>query len=300
MSELMIREELKEVDESKAAQIEAVFAPMVDMLKSFEGQYDEVMALEQTPEKGAKAKRLRLDIAKIRVQADKARKAQKEQYLRAGNAIQAVYNILKFAVEDKEKELKGVEEYYERIESEKAKARQKERAAELEKYEVDGSVMDLGNMNDSVWENFLVGTKTNYESMKAAEAKAEQDRIEAEKKEAEERARIEAENKQLKIDAKKAEKKRLAEQKKIDAERQAQDDKLRKEREAREAVEREAKEKEAERLRSEKEVLAAPDKEKLNGWANALLAKVNTLQTEEARKTVNGACQLMMNLADRL
>ena len=138
MNELAtIKKELVGIDESKAAQIEAVFAPMVAMLKDFEGQYDTIMALEQSPDKCAKAKRLRLDIAKVRIEADKVRKIQKEEYLRAGNAIQAVYNILKFAVAEKEDSLKETETYYERIEAEKAKTRQAEREAELLKYEVD-------------------------------------------------------------------------------------------------------------------------------------------------------------------
>ncbi len=72
------------------------------MLESFEEAFNQIMAEEVTEELCGRAKRLRLDISKIRVSADKARKAQKEEYLRAGNAIQGVFNILKFAVTDKE------------------------------------------------------------------------------------------------------------------------------------------------------------------------------------------------------
>jgi len=71
MKELAIREQLTGIEDSKAAQIEATFAPMVELLKGFEGAYDTVMAMDQSEEKCSTAKRLRLDIAKIRVSAKK-------------------------------------------------------------------------------------------------------------------------------------------------------------------------------------------------------------------------------------
>ncbi len=182
MNELTISKELAGLEKSKARQIEAVFAPMVKMLKEFEATYDEIAALEMNPDTCAKAKRLRLDIAKVRIGADKVRKEQKEEYLRAGNAIQGVFNILKFAVADKEEKLKEIETHYERIEEEKKKRLQAERELELVKYGVGDSALALGAMNDLVWDNFLSGAKSNYENAREAERKDEADRIEQEKK----------------------------------------------------------------------------------------------------------------------
>ncbi len=182
MNELTISKELAGLEKSKARQIEAVFAPMVKMLKEFEATYNEIAALEMNPDTCAKAKRLRLDIAKVRIGADKVRKEQKEEYLRAGNAIQGVFNILKFAVADKEEKLKEIETHYERIEEEKKKRLQAERELELVKYGVGDSALALGAMNDLVWDNFLSGTKSNYENAREAERKDEADRIEQEKK----------------------------------------------------------------------------------------------------------------------
>ena len=184
MNELTITKELAGLEPSKAKQIEAVFAPMVKMLKEFEAVFDEIIALEMNRETCIKAKRLRLDIAKVRITADKVRKIQKEEYLRAGNAIQGIYNILKFAVADKEDKLKEIETHYERIESEKKTQLQLDRQAELEKYEADGEFVDLGNMPDEVWKNYLAGVKNNYASIKEAERKAEEERIEREKRQA--------------------------------------------------------------------------------------------------------------------
>jgi len=331
MSDLIVleNEELKGLEASKAAQIKAVFEPMVKMLEGFESIYTEVMAKEISPAKCAEAKRLRLDIARVRIEADKVRKEQKEEYLRAGNAIQGVYNILKFAVTDKEEKLKEVETYYEKIEVEKVAKLAEERKSELEKYEAVNDFVDLGKMTDDVWKNYLAGVKANYEAVKAAEAKAEADRVAKEKAEAEERERIRLENEQLKKEAEKREKERLAEQKRIEvervkqeqalraeiekaeAEKRIQDEIIRKEREAREKLEAEAREKEAARIRLEKEEQArkaeeqrkaelAPDKEKLTILLTQIEATGKGLKNEKAIATIRAAYKLVQDFTKTL
>ena len=308
MNELTIRDELKGLEASKAKQIEAVFAPMVEMLKGFEGEYDNIMALEQTKEKASKAKRLRLDIAKIRIEADKVRKVQKDEYLRAGNAIQGVYNILKFAVTDKEDALKDVELYYERIEAQRLLELQLSREAELAKYEADGSAINLGAMDDQVWENFRAGTKANYEAIKAAEKKAEEDRVTREKEEKAEQARIRAENVKLQKEreAMLAQKKKDDEaarkiQEKAEAELRAKNAEILAEKEKRAAVERKIAQEKAEVARVEAERLAEQkrkdeaassrsDGEKLAGWADALEKKAVELSSKAGKLAIKSAC----------
>ena len=335
MNELMtIEKELEVLDESKAKQIESVFAPMVDMLKEFEGQYEQVMQEEQSPEKCTKAKRLRLDIAKVRIEADKVRKAQKEEYLRAGNAIQGVYNILKYAVVEKEDKLKEVETYYERIEQEKIKARQAERENELAKYEVDGSQIDLGNMADDVWANFLAGSKANYEAKIEAERKAEEERKEAERKEnlfrqrkdelalyahlgAYENLTIDTtEDEYEKLKAEMEEKKRAydeeqkrireenerlrIEKEKAEKERQRQAERERERKEAEAAEERRRKEEDRKAAEAKKAAEMAPDKEKLHSIAAELLSKTDSLKSDDAKAAVKQAYELLTKAAKEL
>ena len=178
MNDLQVLEakELQGIETSKAAQIKATFAPMVGMLSEFEGAFHAVMKKEATPNVCAEAKRLRLDIGKIRIAADKARKSQKEEYLRAGNAIQGVFNILKFAVVDKEEKLKEKEEFFERKEAEKIKAIGLAREAELAEFGLDSAGIDLGTMAADVWLRYKQGVKLSWEAEKAAEAQAEKDR----------------------------------------------------------------------------------------------------------------------------
>jgi len=101
--------ELKQINKSKAVQIRNVFEPMAVMLQNFEGSYDEILSAATkgiTKEVQTKAKRLRLNIAKIRIETEKIRKIQKQDYLIAGKAIDGVSNILKWAIQEKEKILR--------------------------------------------------------------------------------------------------------------------------------------------------------------------------------------------------
>src|SRR5690625_1586217 len=75
-------EELTVIEKSKAEQIKKTFAAMVKMLEGFEDAYSDVI---KSSERGIdkditkRAKRLRLDIAKVRIEADKARKRSEER-----------------------------------------------------------------------------------------------------------------------------------------------------------------------------------------------------------------------------
>ena len=286
MNELTIKKELNGLENSKARQIEAVFAPMVKMIEGFEAEYAAVMSIDQSEEKSQKAKRLRIDVSRIRIQADKLRKKQKAEYLRAGNAIQGVYNILKDAITDKEDALKEVEEHYIRLERDRVKAIQEGRQSALFDCEVDGALMDLGNMTDQVWDNLLSGSKSSYEALKAAEKKAEEEAEEVKRKEREEKSRLKKENERL-----------TAEREIINKEKKALEDKER-ERKAEEAkAERERLQAEIKKAEAEKkaqiEAAAAPDREKLTGWGDALLGRIATLTSDAAKDATMTAAEIL-------
>jgi colicin import membrane protein len=179
MNELLtLDEELKWVEGSKAVQIKAVFLPMFKMLDEMEGQFNIIAGQEITKDLCSKAKRLRLDIAKIRIAADKERKSQKDEYLRAGNAIQGVYNILKFAVTDKEEKLKTIEDHFVNLEKERIAKLEKERMEILEALGESVYPKNLGDMDQPVFDNYIAGVEIARARQKEAEEKA---RIEKEK-----------------------------------------------------------------------------------------------------------------------
>ena len=254
--------ELQVIEKSKADQIKATFEPMVLMLSEFEDAFNELVQESGkgiTKEVTIKAKRLRIDIGKVRIETDKIRKEQKEEYLRAGKAIDGVSNILKWAVADKENKLKEIENYFEIQEKKRLEALQIERVEKLSPYVDDAELRDLSGMEDDVWKAYFSVKKKEYEDRLEAEKKAELERIAKEKAEAEERERIKKENERLKKEAE--ERERLA---KIEAEKRA---KIEAELKAKEEAER--KEKEAEKARVQAE-LNKGDADKVKDLINDL------------------------------
>jgi len=284
--------ELKLVEASKAEMIRKTFAPMYEMLSEFESKYNEIIKEKDdgiTSELTCKAKRLRLDIAKVRVATDKLRKAQKEEYLIAGRAIDGVSNILKWAVTEKEDALKEIENHFDILEAKRIEELQTMRVELLSKYVDDADTRRLASLKDDEFEALLQMKKQQYddrieaekraaevEAKRIADEKAEQERVrienaklKAEREEIEKQQRIE-EQKRAAIEAerKKLEaienEKRLAEERKVKAKYEA---KLKAEREEKQRADIEAKKKEdalREQLRKVEEEKAAEEKRKLD------------------------------------
>lgn len=315
--------ELQVIEQSKAEQIRSTFEPMVKMLAEFEQQYNEVIAESEkgiTYDLTARAKRIRLDIGKVRISTEKLRVAQKEEYLRAGKAIDGVSNILKWAVTDKESRLKEIEDHFEIQEKKRLEQLQSERVELISPYLADAEERDLSSMDADVWNAYFSAKKKEYEDRIAAEKKAEEDRIAREKAEAEERERMRQENERLKKEAEEREamaKKEAEERARIEAdrkakeeaERKANEEKLRKEREAHEAKlkeEREAREKiEAElKAKEEAERKAKEDEEKriqaeLNKGDSAkvkdLVSDLSAIKSKyQFKSEKTNACMLML------
>jgi hypothetical protein len=286
-------EELKAVEGSKAKKIKALFEPMVQMLEGFESDYNTIIKESENginEDLMSRAKRLRIDISKIRINAEKARKAEKEEYLRAGKAIDGANNILKWAVQDRENNLKEIELYFERLEEEKKRKLQEERVSQLSKYVEDAELRDLSSMDDDVWEAYLGNKKQQYNDRIEAERKAEEARLEAERIEkltqerfnlltpfydfvSVERSELgemsEKDFKSILSGAKKAKEKHEAEQEKI----RKENERLKKEREKEKArIEKERKEKEAQ-IKKERQRVAELERQERQRKEAELKAK---------------------------
>lgn len=288
--------ELDLIESSKAEQIRNTFEPMVEMLNKFDLGYNEILKESEkgiTKELTIKAKRWRLDIGAVRIATEKIRKEQKEEYLKAGKAIDGVSNILKWAITDQENRLKEIEDYFEIKEKERLEKLQSKRAGLLSKYIEDVNERNLWSMEEDVWNAYFNTKKKEYEDRVAAEKKAEEDRIAKEKAEAKEREHIRIENIQLKKEAEekerlakmeeekrqKGERERLAKEeaerkareKELEAERRLHEEKIKSEQQARQKVEdelmvkKEAEEKgERERLEQIESEANKGDQEKVN------------------------------------
>lgn len=252
--------ELEGLEKSKADKIKETFEPMAKMLSEFEEQYNNILSEsknEITQELTAKAKRVRLDIGKVRIETGKLKDKQKEYIKLEDRAIMGVHNILVWAVKEKEDNLKEIENHFEIQEKKRLEALQSERAEKLSKYVEDAHERKLSDMEEDVWNAYYQSKKKEYEDRIEAEKQAEKERIAKEKAEAEERERIRKENEKLKKEAEERERIARIEQEKREkeeADRKAKEEAERKEREEKERKEREKYEAElkAEKERAEK------------------------------------------------
>jgi len=164
--------------ETKAKEIEAMFRPMLDRMVELEMEFNEIIKLEITEETCRKARELRLKYVKVRTGTAAIHKELKDFYLKGGRFVDGWRNAQLFASQGLEEKLSSIENYYENLEKKRIAKLQEKRASELEGYEVDFIPDNLGQMSNSVWQNFILGTKTNYEARKEAERKAEKERQE--------------------------------------------------------------------------------------------------------------------------
>jgi len=327
MLDLIEKKTVNELDPSKAQQIREMFEPMVGMLEEMEGQYAEVMKLEQSPEKSALAKRLRIEIAKVRIEADKVRKAQKQQYLIAGNAIQGAFNILKYAVTDKEEALKEVETYYERLEEERLQKIREERGQQLEELEYVLPGVDLASVSDEDFEKILGQARVNHKALIEEREKEERERLENERLDKEYRDRREKaaryarygsldhvyrgmpdhefneliENMELKEQEEVQRQREIEEEnKRLAAERKKQDEEMRREREKRDKLEKAEAERKRIAAEEARKLKTATDKEKLLLAAQQVLGFVDTVSTDEAVAAIREAYSVLSKAAGEL
>ena len=291
--------ELLAIEKSKAKQIKETFEPMVKMLEDFEESFNVVLEESKggiTKELTSKAKRLRLDVGRVRIETGKLKDKQKEYIKLEDKAIMGIHNIIVWAVTEKEDKLKEIENFFETQEKIRLDNLQKERVDLLTPYLEDAHERRLSEMEDDVWDAYLSAKKKEYEDRIEAEKQAELNRIEAEKKaeeeriareklEAEAREKQRIENEKLKAEAEKREKEIEAERKKqadilakqkaeserlakIEADKQAkikaeQDAILKKEREAKAKLEAELKAKKDAEIKADNERKLADEKAKL-------------------------------------
>lgn len=273
------------LEATQAAQVEAVFLPMIEKMSELEAEFNEVLALPVEPTTCKKAKELRLKFVKIRTGTAEIHKNAKAFYLAGSRFVDAWKNAQLFASQGKEQALEKIEKHFEILEAERKDKLRAERIAALSAVCETPDMYPVQDMSEPAFKQLLDGLTLAKHQREEAERKAEAERVAKEKAEAEERERIRLENIRLKEEAAKAEvervrleKERAAEiakekaareaaEKKAAEERRAIEEKARKEREAAETkarLEREAHEKEiaAQKTKAEAEKRAAEDKAK--------------------------------------
>lgn len=289
------------LEESKAAEIAAQFKPMLDKMVELEKEYNEVIALP-VDKAATPARNLRIKYVKVRTGTEKIHKEQKAFYLAAGRFVDGWKNTQLFASQGIEKALEDIENYAANKEKERIAALQAERMELLKQYDVDGSQLQLGQMTDVIWNNFLTGTKSNYDAQKEAERVAEEQRLAAIEAE---RVRIEEqrlENERLKAEAEEREKVFAAEREAARLlEEQRQHELAEERRIAAEKLETERKAEAAKQaaLKAEADRLSAELKKKQDAEAaeTARLAKIEAERIAAEKKAAKAPVKEKMKVA---
>lgn len=179
--------------------IEAAFAPMVNMLRIIESDFDKIITKNINPETIIEAKELRMRMVKIRTGTDKIHKEQKEEFLVKGRAVDAIKNVLTAAVYDKEKKLSEIENHFINIEKEAKMKLFTERKALLEPLIGPlASTFPLGELDKDSFTNMLNGYRLAAEEKQKAAEREAQEKAEAEQKKSDEEKRIREDNEKLK------------------------------------------------------------------------------------------------------
>jgi hypothetical protein len=270
----------------------------------------------------AEARSKRLALKDIRVGVEKKRKELKEDSLKTGKAIDSVAKFVKEIIEPAEAYLEQQEKFAEIKRAERAAKIKSERIEKLMQYTDDLSLYNLDEMTEDQFTGLLTTLKNQHEAKIAEQKKLEDERIAKEKAEAEERERISKENERLRKEAEEreieaAKERKAAEQREADlraereAEQKAAQAKLDEERQKREAIEAEQREErqkaeiaKREAEEQERNALLAPDKQKLNSFADALDiirdTKLPAVKSKQAQDVLNIVEEELKKLSVRI
>lgn len=156
------------------------FLPFFEQAEEWKKKSEELIVTDVSQVREMKmAREARLALKDIRVNADKTRKALKEDSLRYGKAVQGVYNVIEYLIVPIEKHLEEQEKFAE-IQEAKQKAELKsKREMDLMPYsEFVPFGLDLENMSDEDFQKTLNGAKLQLQAKVDAEKKAEAERLE--------------------------------------------------------------------------------------------------------------------------
>ncbi len=290
MTKLQINAADYGLEETKAKQISEMFKPMLDEMTTLEVQYNEVIGRAMEPETIQMAHDLRLAYVKVRTGTAAIHKELKAFYLQGGRFVDGWKNAQLMASQGIEEKLKAIEDHFVNIENDKIAKLQEERTIELQKY-TEFIPGELGQMDQTVWDNYILGVKMNYESQKAAEKKAEEDRLAKIKVKEIKRKQMIKENARLKKKAEEMERQQKIEAEKAAAERKAREEEQRKEREAHEAALRKERE-EKEKIEAELKAKAEAEQKAREEEAARVEVELNKGDAAKVRDLVSDLNQL--------
>jgi len=177
-----LAEKVKEsgIQLNEAQEIASNYAPFMIEANS---QAELLKTLELgNPEHIETAKRIKIDLGKICSLASLQKKSDKELVLIKGRFIDGLFNTVEGFARLTQKDAETIEKHSENLQKEALQKLKLERINELAEFGVDGGDLFLDTMSESVYSHFLNGLKIHFQAKKDAELKAENERIELQKK----------------------------------------------------------------------------------------------------------------------
>lgn len=263
MKDLIVKVDAKqfELEESKAIQISSEFQVVVDKMKELAPELENILSLPIETVTCELAGELRKKFVKIRTQTASIHSSQKSFYLRGGKFVDAWKNTQHALSAEVESKLREIETHFERIQKEGEERIQKQRSEEIKQYdELMSQSVGLYKMPLSEYGALLAGAKQRHEQKLADERDAAAFRAEQVKRDAEKAELQRIENEKLKKEAAEL-------QVKIDTERKEAAEKARIERLEKELIQIELQarlEAEAARRRAEERKLYEAEQSKIN------------------------------------
>lgn len=169
------------IEENKALELISNLPQIVAERATLVTQYDEIVKMDiDSPLTVKKAIELRKLIKNNRTKGIEVwHKTAKDYFLKGGQFVDAIKRKEVAINERMEENLEQIEKHAERKEAERKKLIADERLTELNKYEFQlSSGIDLGSMDESMYQNLLAGCKSTYEAKIEAERIAEEERVE--------------------------------------------------------------------------------------------------------------------------
>ena len=169
------------IEENKALEIISNLPQIIEERSALETQYAEIVKMDIEDANTAKvATELRKLIKNNRTKGIEVwHKNAKDYFLKGGQFVDAIKRQQISINERMEENLEKIEKYAERKKAERKKQLADERLTELNKFEFQLSAgIDLGSIDEAMYQNILAGCKSTYEAKIEAERIAEEERLE--------------------------------------------------------------------------------------------------------------------------
>jgi hypothetical protein len=191
-----------EINSSTSQLIKEKFEPFVKEMEQWKEKSEGLVVVDITEkDKMREARIARLALRAVRVDADKVRKALKEDSNRYNKAVQSIYNFIEGKITPLEEHLEQQEKFEEIQLKKEREALKEERLKLVAQYSNDGELFNLGELSQESFDSLYGTIKQAHEAKIAAEAKAKEEAEAKAKAEAEEKERQRAEIERLREEA---------------------------------------------------------------------------------------------------